>query len=82
MPIEVDELEFVNKKAIYVVAAWSRQLESLQACQNPHKDVSVRKKLDADFKMKEYSQVELLKKEKVNEVAVSEESVGVMLESL
>jgi hypothetical protein len=41
--IEVDELEFVKKKAIYDVAAWSRKLESLQTCQIPHKDVSVRK---------------------------------------
>jgi hypothetical protein len=69
IPIEVDELEFVKKKTIYDVAAWSRKLESLQACQIPHKDVSVRTKPDVDSKIKEHNQVEILKKEKLNEVA-------------
>jgi hypothetical protein len=69
VPIEVDELEFVKEKAIYDVAAWSRKMESLEDCQFPHKDVSVRKKPDVDSKMKEHSEVALLKKEKVNEVA-------------
>jgi hypothetical protein len=72
VPIEVDELEFVKKKAIYDVAAWSRKMESLQECQIPHKDVSGRTKPDVDSKMKEHSEVELLKKEKVNEVVNSQ----------
>jgi hypothetical protein len=46
----------------------------LQACRSPHKDVTVRKTPDVDSKMKEtlmekHSEVELLKKENVNEVA-------------
>jgi hypothetical protein len=69
IPIEVVELEFVKKKAIYDVAECNRQLESLQACQIQHKDVSVPTKPDVDSKMKEPSEVELLKKEKFNEVA-------------
>jgi hypothetical protein len=67
MPIEVDELEFEKKKAIY--DEWSRNLESLQSCQIPHKDISVRTKPEVDSKVKEHNQVELLKKEKVIEVA-------------
>jgi hypothetical protein len=69
IPIEVDELEFVKKKAIYDVAAWNRKLDSLQACQISHKDISVPTQPDVDSKMKEHNQVELLKKEKVNEAA-------------
>jgi hypothetical protein len=59
----------VKKKDVYDVAAWSRKLESLQACQFPHKDVSVRTKPDVDPRMKEQSEVELLNKETVKELA-------------